>query len=352
MASDDLLTERLLRVIDEGRRTATYKLALLMALIDAAAAGQDDVEVSTRTLATHVLEIYYPQTRTYVSNGGTEIQLRQIAAKGSPPLRAALELRRRSEAAGCRSLFETKRSLPGEYAKAVQAVEDTFVRYPIPLLQVVGTRSLPFLYEVDWPEGTSVSTLRREGRDRIRFLEGVPGRLVVLGPLLRPLLEVHWIRDVARWSGVATEDDRLRAHLFGTGRMVFPVALRRGLAELQAGACFYCNRRLTQPGQVDHFLAWSRWPNDAVQNLVLADHCNADKSDHLAAPVHVDRWARRFHDHSGALQALALAARWTSDPERSGALVRSTYRHLVPGVPLWIGAKDFVEASGSIEVLV
>ena len=37
MADDDLLIERLLRVIDEGRRTATYKLALLMALIDSAA---------------------------------------------------------------------------------------------------------------------------------------------------------------------------------------------------------------------------------------------------------------------------------------------------------------------------
>ena len=41
MASDDLLTERLLRVVDEGRRTATYKLALLLALIDAAAGLSD-----------------------------------------------------------------------------------------------------------------------------------------------------------------------------------------------------------------------------------------------------------------------------------------------------------------------
>jgi hypothetical protein len=31
----DVFAERLLQVIDEGKRTATYKLALLMALIDA-----------------------------------------------------------------------------------------------------------------------------------------------------------------------------------------------------------------------------------------------------------------------------------------------------------------------------
>ena len=30
VAADDVLIERLLRVIDEGRRTATYKLALIM----------------------------------------------------------------------------------------------------------------------------------------------------------------------------------------------------------------------------------------------------------------------------------------------------------------------------------
>ena len=36
-----LIAERLLQVIDEGRRTATYKLALLMALIDACATNSD-----------------------------------------------------------------------------------------------------------------------------------------------------------------------------------------------------------------------------------------------------------------------------------------------------------------------
>lgn len=127
----------------------------------------------------------------------------------------------------------------------LDVVEETFVRYPIPLLQVVGTRVLPFLYEVDWPEGTSVTTLRREGRDRVRFLDGVADRLVVLGPLLRPLIELQWARDVARWTGVSTEDDRLHAHLFGTDRVPFPAALREGLAQLQDGGCFYCGRRLT-----------------------------------------------------------------------------------------------------------
>ncbi|HEX8769388.1 MAG TPA: hypothetical protein VF711_01325 [Acidimicrobiales bacterium] len=350
MPADDLLTERLLRVIDEGRRTATYKLALLLALIDAAALAPGQSEVSTRTLAALVLEIYYPQVRPYVANDGIERELRQITMKRSPPLRAALRLRLHGDAAGCRNIAEAKIRLPDEYARALDAFEDTFVRYPIPLLQVVGNRVLPFLYEVDWPEGTSVSVLRQERRDRVRFLDGVSDRLVVLGPLLRPLLELHWTRDVARWTGVATEDDRLRAHLFGADRVAFPPAVREGLAELQDGSCFYCGTRLSHASQVDHFLAWSRWPNDAVENLVLADRCNGDKSDHLAALEHVDRWVVRLGERSSDLASVASAGRWTSDPARSEALVRSTYRHLVVGIPLWVRGRQFVEALGPVEI--
>jgi hypothetical protein len=229
-------------------------------------------------------------------------------------------------------------------------VEDTFVRYPIPLLQVVGARVLPFLYEVDWPEGTPVSALRRQGRDQVRFCDGVPDRLVVLGPLLRPLIELHWTRDVARWTRMTTEEDRLRAHLFGTDRVAFPRPLREGLHELQGGRCFYCGAAITPGAQVDHFLAWSRWPNDAIENLVLADRCNGDKRDHLTVAEHLMRWWARTREDSATLVEVAGAARWSTDPDRSLALVRSTCGHVAPGTPLWSLGKDFVEAAGPIEL--
>jgi hypothetical protein len=345
---DDLLTERLLRVVDEGRRTATYKLALLLALIDAAALSPGKDHVSTHELSRLVLELYYPQTREYVANDGIQRELRQISMKGSPPLREVLRLRLLAEAQGCRNLAEARRVLADEYDRTLEAVEQTFVRYPIPLLQVVGTRVVPFLYAVDWPEGTSVAMLRREGRDHVRFLDGVADRLVVLGPLLRPLIELHWTRDVARWTRVDTEEDRLRAHLFGAARVTFPIGLRRGLAEMQDGTCFYCGSDLGRTAQVDHFLAWSRWPNDAVENLVLADRCNGDKSDHLAGPVHLRSWMQRLERRAADLGELADATRWMSDPGRSRALVQSTYEHLAPGTPLWIHGAAFMEAAGPL----
>jgi hypothetical protein len=268
--------------------------------------------------------------------------------KGSPPPRAVLRLRRHGDAAGCRSAADTRRALPGEYALAVNDVEETFVRYPIPLLQVVGTKLLPFLYHSDWPEGASVRMLRRDRRDVIRLLPSVVDRLAVLGPLLRPLIELHWTRDVARWSGVVTEDDRLAAHLFGAERVAFPSALRAGLAELQAGRYFYCGEQLPTRPDVDHFLAWSRWPNDAVENLVLADRCNGAKRDHLVAGSHLERWFRRVDDLAADLREIAVTADWSSDPERSRGLVRSTYTHIAPGTPLRVRGNEFVEAVGPL----
>ena len=224
---------------------------------------------------------------------------------------------------------------------ALDVVEDTFVRYPIPLLQVVGNQLVPFLYEADWPEGTSVTALRRTGRDRVSFLPGVIGRLLVLGPMLRSLIELHWANDVARWTGVQLEDASLRAHLFGRERVSFPARLVGELSELQHGTCFYCGDRIDGRGQVDHFLAWSRWPNDAIENLVLADRCNGAKSDHLVAQPHVERWRSRLADSVSDLAGIAVSGGWPSDLERTRALVTNTYAHLAPGTPLWVRGSEF-----------
>jgi len=348
--TSDLLVERLLRVIDEGRRTATYKLALVAALIDAAALTSAASTVPTQLIAERVLALYYPQTRLYVANDGIERELRQISMKSSPVLRAVLQLRLAGDAARCKSVDDAKIRVSGVYDDVLAEVESTFVRYPIPLLQVVGSRVLPFLYEVDWPEGTSVRRLRAQDRDHLRMLPGVADRLVVLGPLLRPLIELHWTRDVARWTGVSLEDTALQAHLFGVERVAFPLSLVEELRDVQRNSCFYCGQLIVGRGHVDHFLAWSRWPNDAVENLVLADRCNLAKSDHLVSADHLVRWFERIDNHGAQLADAAGRTRWRTDPRRSIALVRSTYSHVAAGTPLWKRGTTFELADGPVRV--
>jgi hypothetical protein len=290
---------------------------LLAGLIDAVALTSGSPLLPTRLIAEGVLALYYPQTRPYVANDGIARELRQISAKSSPVLRAVFRLRLAGDNAGCRSVVDARERVADVYDEVLTEVETTFVRYPIPLLQVVGSRVLPFLYEVDWPEGTSLKTLRADRRDHVRLLPGVADRLIVLGPMLRPLIELHWTRDVARWTGVSLEDAALQAHLFGAGRVAFPASLVAQLRDLQGGYCFYCGEPLAGRGHVDHFLAWSRWPNDAIENLVLADRCNLDKSDHLVTADHLTRWRDRLNDRSTDLRQAATTARWRSDPRRS-----------------------------------
>lgn len=344
---DGMLAERLLQVIDEGRRTATYKLALVLALMDACAEGTDDrgmapAVLHTRTVAEHVLRLYLPQARRYFFGGG-DLELRQITMKQSTVMAAILRLQILQQQHRLHNAHEVARALPDEYKRCLDEVEATFARYPLRLLQVVGKENRPFLYDVDWGESVTLKALHREGGGLIRFRPDAGDQLLRLAPLVRPLVELHWARMVASINRILTEEERLRGHLFGTKRVSFPKALRGGLLELQHHACFYCGSRITVGSQVDHFTPWSRWPNDAIENLVLADRCNNYKSDYLAALPHVDHWATRLTLHGHDIASIAASCDWESEPVRSLSYTRSSYAHLPLGTPLWLSGDQFTE---------
>ena len=80
--------ERLLEVIDSGRRTATYKLALLIALLDLCArhsdaGGRAPRLLYTRDIAEQVAVLYRPQViPNLVPRAGSAAELRQISSAG------------------------------------------------------------------------------------------------------------------------------------------------------------------------------------------------------------------------------------------------------------------------------
>jgi 5-methylcytosine-specific restriction endonuclease McrA len=162
---------------------------------------------------------------------------------------------------------------------------------------------------------------------------------VRLAPLIRPLVELHWTRMVATINKVATEEQDLHRHLFGQDRLTPPKALREGLADLQAGRCFYCRKPFRRAPDADHFIPRVRCGIDAVENLVLADSvCNNDKRDLLPAAPLVDAWTGRNLEHEGALAQLASSCGWDSDAPGTLAVARSICRHLPPGqLAFWLG---------------
>jgi hypothetical protein len=137
--------ERLLEVIDSGRRTATYKLALLMALLDLCARrggldGRAPRVLYTREIAERVAAIYWPQMMPY-RRGPVAIELRQISLQRSAITGAVGELRRAAEAAGVTSLSLARQQLADEYAQMLDRVEVAVAEQPLPRLQSRHCRS-------------------------------------------------------------------------------------------------------------------------------------------------------------------------------------------------------------------
>lgn len=114
-----------------------------------------------------------------------------------------------------------------------------------------------------------------------------------------------------------------------------------GLRELQDDHCFYCAERLlAREGRrpdVDHFVPWSRYPNDAIQNLVVAhQRCNLHKSDFLAAVDHVAHWTLRLDRSGDDLARIAAGVGWETDRDRTRGVARGVYSRLPEDMPLWV----------------
>jgi hypothetical protein len=353
-STDVGFAERLLEVIDSGRRTATYKLALLIALLDLCARhsdtrGRAPEHVYTRDIAEQVAALYWPQVLPYLVPGSASaVELRQITLPRAAIVAAVSAFRRTADAAGATSWHLTSQRLPGDYESMLDQVEVTVAEQPLPRLQAVGSTDtvFPFLYELGWGprESFSPARLRRHGPrgPAIRLLPRAGDELLRLGPLIRPLVELHWTRMVAEINGVATAELSLHRHLFGSDRVIPPRALRNGIAALQDNQCFYCRGILGAAPQADHFIPRIRCGIDAIENLVLADRrCNNDKRDLLPGQPHVTAWAHRNQRHGAVLTQLARASQWDTDPAATAAVARSIYSHLPPsGTPLWLGFKD------------
>lgn len=154
---------------------------------------------------------------------------------------------------------------------------------------------------------------------------------------------------VAQMNGM--EESRLEEFLFGARRLPLD-PVRPGLRELQENRCFYCEDLLRNSGrkrpEVDHFIPWARYPNNAIENLVVAhERCNGRKRDFLAAPEHLGRWQERLGPKlrsAPELEDVAGDVGWESAPERSVSVTRAIYLRLPAGAQLWQRGQKFVEA--------
>jgi 5-methylcytosine-specific restriction endonuclease McrA len=352
------LAEKVVALLGEGQFTATYKYAVLLGLMDlclekTARDGAAPDIVTTRELADRVVEIYWPHCVPFHQPDSPGVLRQSLGGRNSQAEIIRLIVAFRSEAEMLRSSTPARgRVVAGErYHVLLDEVEWTLIHMPLPRLQRFGGRVDLFLYTIGWDEGIRRGVVRRYQRgqgsafdNRLLLAPGVGDGLVTLNGLLRPLIQRQWAARVARMNDL--EEARLESFLFGRARISLE-PVRGGLQEIQRGRCFYCDDALgrgeaTRP-QVDHFIPWSRYPNDAVENLVVAhERCNARKRDFLAASDHVSRWRSRLAGGEAAeLLQLAELAGWETGAERSLAVARGIYFRLPGDMPLWLRGLEF-----------
>jgi 5-methylcytosine-specific restriction endonuclease McrA len=283
-----------------------------------------------------VFELYWRQARPFSASG----PLRQSRQRDIPVKIA--ELRQRLGLAEHTTLDAVRASHPIEVRRLEREVVATVIRYPIPLLQQFGgsPRAVEdrFIYELPWPPGITPGRVHRSDfDDRLHLVEGAGGHLVAIAWLARPVVEREWLRHVARRNADQVDELRLEAFLFGSQRQSLDT-VRAPLLGLQAGRCFYCGGE-RGPWEVDHFLPWARWPDDRLDNLVVADRrCNHDKRAALPSLGHLERWWLRMAPGQRLDQQLDEFAGnlgWPRRPERTAGGARGLYLHQPSGAMLW-----------------
>jgi len=336
-----LLGQRVVAILETGLRTATYKLATLMALVDHCIENlperpADALRVPISTLAHRVLEIYWQQVRLFDGH-----ELRQSTQPRARILIATSALR---EAAGVKAtsvpMDIARLRAPAAYQSAIDEIMLCLAQQPLHRLQKLpgSSTSDAFLYDDSFlHDHVTLSTLRAHG-DAIELRPGVAHGLARLAGLLKPALEIMWVDDVRRMNKfLDAEVPDVAGHLFGRERAAL-AAVREPFKEAYGPHCFYCGSHLPVNNPVDHVLPWSLVGIDGLANLVLAcARCNNDKRSALPAIAIVDRVLERDRK---VLEQIASEIEWPTQHDRVVAAARGIYRGQPAGVPTWSGYKQ------------
>lgn len=337
--------QRLLALLDTGSFTTSYKYALLLAILDATlegtdAAGRPPQALHATDLGRRVFATYWTQARPFGDGGLLRQSKQRDLLVKIAELRAELSLPAGMPLEVARSRF------PSEVDQLERDAVATVVRYPVPLLQRHGRRTGAhdeFLYRCPWTDGITPGRMRRpDFDDQLPLQLGVGQHLTALAGLVRPVIERAWLHHVARRNDDQVEELQLESFLFGASRVSL-TPVRDPLLELQRGRCFYCDGE-RGPWDVDHFLPWSRWPDDRLDNLVVAHRrCNNAKRDALAAVDHLAAWWRRANDGppDRHLEQVASATGWPRRTNRTLAAARGIYLHQPAGTVVWSGVERF-----------
>ena len=340
--------QKVQRLLESGRFTSTYKFALLIALTNVAVEKGDDsareFEVDLDDVAREFISLYWSHARPYKPVG-------EVLAQNRERLKSAKVLSLLAGEVGIsKGSHSRSRVIAGKRARLVGDVRELIVRYPLECLQNLESISDKrygrdqFLYSIGEVGSTSASL------QFITLKPGVAACLRSLRGVVVALVQARWAQWVRERNPKLGKDRGLEEFMFG-GERGFVADLAPRLYELQGHRCFYTGGKLNGPksGEVDHFIAWSRYSSDDPLNLVLASKsANNSKHDHLASTRHLREWINRNARFASDLETMTHDRAEVGSAQSARAIACWAYGCVAAvGSPVWDAPKKFVQLDRS-----
>ncbi len=150
MNADPLaLAERIFALLDQGKKSASYKLAVLMALMDhclerTARRGVEADSITTRELDERVIGLYWTQAESFQPSTGAARVLRQGTSSsrggtGASILDSVVEFRAHHPTTRTQTPTRARLAHPEAWRALVDEVERTLILMPIPKLQLASS---------------------------------------------------------------------------------------------------------------------------------------------------------------------------------------------------------------------
>lgn len=180
---------------------------------------------------------------------------------------------------------------------------------------------------------------------RITLEPGVASCFRSFHPFIVNMVRGAWVDHLLRLranQSLVGEKGNLSEFLFGSERR--PLSQFRTIfREHQSGKCFYCSKRVSGAGALDHFIPWIRYPVDLGHNFVFShSECNRRKRDYLAHPEHLLRWRQQNLDSAADLGCRFDNDVLNHDATRSRRIACWAYEQAeLACARVWIAAEKF-----------
>ncbi len=324
-------------LLESGSYTSTYKFALLMSLVSVAIESDSQCNkvlfIRYETLAEQFIKLYWNQALPYTHDQDSSSDNFGILYQNSGSQAvvitniAALQTKQTN-------LNKAKMNHPNDWIEMRKAIAQTIHKNPAKFLQTPENFERTFLYHYD-----------EKNKSGITLNYGIAYCLAHFSNIIFKLCQQYWtelVRNNKRNQHLFNQNTDLQEFLFSPSRQNL-ASLLPILTDIQDSHCFYCAKPLKKDMEIDHFIPWSKYPNDTAHNFVLADRgCNNVKRDYLADFPFFERWQLRNQNYHQDITSFAIEKGFTADLATSEKISRWAYNLAIENQDLvWQPPKNF-----------